>query len=63
MKNLLLTGNTHDMIEWDVQSVFSETKLDPKITLAEYEMDNTVGTYCDGLSYYQVELLNRIQGY
>jgi hypothetical protein len=63
MNTLLISGNTMDLLDWDIQEIFSESNLDPRITLAEYQMDNTVGMCCDGLTYYQVELLNRIQGY
>ncbi len=62
-KNLFISGTTNSLSEWDVENIISNQSLTDTIRLSEYQMDNTVGPYCDGLTYYQIEQLNRIQGY
>lgn len=59
MKSLLVSGTTHDLIDWDVQSVITE--LDPKERILQYNTDNNVGPYCDGLTYLELEVLNNIK--
>jgi hypothetical protein len=62
-ENLLISGNTNDLLGWDVQEIFSESKTDARIALTEYQMDNTIGPYCDGLTYSQIEQLNHSLNY
>jgi hypothetical protein len=62
-ENLLISGNTNDLLGWDVQEIFSESKTDARIALTEYEWDNTIGMCCDGLTYSQIEQLNHSLNY
>lgn len=58
MKNLLISGNT--LQEWDIQDI-----LKPEITkdeainrILQYDWDNTIGKYTDGMTYLEVEQFN-----
>lgn len=63
MKNLIISATTNSLIDWDIEEIISNQPLTDSIRIAEYQWDNTVGMCCDGLTYYQIEELNRIQGY
>jgi hypothetical protein len=55
MKNLLISGET--LQEWNLSEVF-ETELDPKERILQYENDNTIGKYCGGMTYLELQQLD-----
>lgn len=58
MNNLLISGNTNELTEWDIQSIIPQSKDQMLETILQYENDNTIGKYCDGLTYLEIEILN-----
>ena len=58
MKALLISGNT--LQEWDIKETIGrvKSKSDDIETLLQYEHDNTMGKYCNGLTYLEVEQFN-----
>lgn len=61
MNTLLISGET--LQEWNVSEILTN-KLKPKEweieTLIQYELDNTIGPYCEGLTYLEIEQLNNL---
>lgn len=58
MKNLLISGNTNDLLEWDVQEVIkpqTSRKLD-RDRLSEYEWENKIAR--NGMTYLEIEQFN-----
>jgi len=61
MKNLLISGNT--LQEWDVEQILTnkvKSKNQLITEMVQYEYDNTIGPYCDGLTYLEIEQLNNL---
>lgn len=60
MKTLLISGNTLE--EWDVNDVIGrmDTRSEMLERIIQYELDNKVGPYCEGFTYYQLEQMDRI---
>lgn len=58
MNNLLISGNTNELTGWDIQSIIPQSKDEMLETILQYENDNTIGKYCDGLTYLEIEVLN-----
>lgn len=62
MANLILSSTT--MCDWDIDDILD---IQPRSkdwdieTILQYENDNTIGPYCQGLTYLEIELLNNIQ--
>ena len=61
MKNLLISGNT--LQEWNVSEILSDairTSLKEDIQRIEhYHWQNKIGPYCQGMTYYEIEQLDR----
>jgi len=60
MKNLLVSGNTNELLEWDIQEVIKPTssrKVD-RDRMVQYDYDNKVGRCCDGMTYLEIEQFN-----
>ena len=61
MKNLLISGNT--LQEWNVSEILSDairTSLKEDIERIEhYHWQNKIGPYCQGMTYYEIEQLDR----
>jgi hypothetical protein len=59
MKTLLISGNTVE--EWDVEQILTD-KIKSKdrdiCDMLQYEWDNTIGKYCGGMTYLEVEQFN-----
>jgi hypothetical protein len=61
MNTLLISGNT--LQEWNVDEILTDKvkSKDQLITeMIQYEYDNTIGPYCDGLTYLEIEQLNNL---
>jgi hypothetical protein len=59
MKNLLISGNT--LQEWDIEEVLTnKVKSKDQIIcdMIQSDWDNTVGPYCEGLTYLEIEQIN-----
>jgi hypothetical protein len=59
MKNLLISGNT--LQEWDIEEVLTnKVKSKDQIIcdMIQSDWDNTIGPYCEGLTYLQLEQIN-----
>ena len=59
MNTLLISGET--LQEWNVSEILTDKgkSKDQLITeMIQYEYDNTIGPYCDGLTYLEIEQLN-----
>lgn len=59
MKTLLISGNT--LQEWDVEEVLTnKVKSKDQIIcdMIQSDWDNTIGPYCEGLTYLQLEQIN-----
>jgi hypothetical protein len=61
MGALLLSGETSYLKDWDPLDVIglTKTKEEQLILLQSKEMDNKIGPYCSGLTYYEIEQLDR----
>lgn len=61
MNTLLISGNT--LQEWDVEQILTnkvKSKNQLITEMVDYEWDNTIGPYCDGLTYLEIEQLNNL---
>lgn len=63
MGNLILSSTTV-LTEWDINDILdlkSKSKDWDLERINQYEMDNTIGPYCNGMTYLEIEILNNIQ--
>lgn len=62
MNNLLLSGKTSTISEWDIQDILgtSYTREEQSIFMDLNHLDNTIGPYCNGMTYYEIEQLNNV---
>jgi hypothetical protein len=61
MNTLLISGET--IQSWDIESVLTnkvKSKNQLITEMIEYEWDNTIGPYCEGLTYLEIEQLNNL---
>ena len=59
MKNLLISGNT--LQEWDIEEVLTnrvKSKDQQICDMIHHDWDTSVGPYCEGLTYLQIEQIN-----
>jgi hypothetical protein len=59
MKTLLVSGNT--LQEWNVDEILSnniKSKDRDICDMLQYEWDNTIGQYCNGMTYLEIEQFN-----
>jgi len=58
MKRLLISGDT--LQEWNVEEILTDKKSKEQDIerLIRYEEDNTVGKYCNGMTYLEIEQFN-----
>ena len=63
IKTLLISGDT--LQEWNVEEILTNEKSKKKDieTLLSYDWDNTVGKYCDGMTYLEIEQFNNKYNY
>jgi hypothetical protein len=62
MKTLLISGNT--LQEWDIEEALTNKVKSKDQTICDMiqsDWDNTVGPYCEGLTYLQLEQINTYQ--
>jgi hypothetical protein len=60
---VLLSGETSTLQEWDVIDILDLKKksyIKGSDRLTEYEWDNTIGPYCEGFTYLELEQLNNL---
>lgn len=65
MTNLLISGETSENLPWclddilDTESIkynnYTKNQFD---RIIEYENDNTIGKYCNGMTYLEIEQFN-----
>ena len=55
MKNLLISGNTDEMVEWDLKEIVSSKKIDIERML-QYDWDNKISK--QGWTYLEIEQFN-----
>lgn len=55
IKTLLISGDT--MQEWNMDEILSNgtSKKQDVERLIRYEWDNTIGKYCNGMTYLEIE--------
>lgn len=61
MNTLLISGET--LQEWNVSEILTNKVKSKELeieTLLQYQLDNTTGPYCDGLTYLEIEQLNNL---
>ncbi len=59
MNTLLISGNTLE--EWDIDQILKDrvkTKDQLISQMLEYEWENKVGPYCNGMTYLEIEQFN-----
>jgi hypothetical protein len=58
IKTLLISGDT--LQEWNVDEILTNEKSKNQDieTLVRYEWDNTIGKYCNGMTYLEIEQLD-----
>lgn len=57
MKTLLISGNTLE--EWDLEDILTTKTKDRIICdMIEDDWNNTIGPYCGGMTYLEIELIN-----
>jgi hypothetical protein len=56
---LLLSGDTTKLTEWNFDDIVHINKQSPIDRLIQYEEDNTIGPYCNGLTYLEIEQLDK----
>jgi hypothetical protein len=60
---VLLSGETSTLQEWDVIDILDlrkKTNIKGSDLLTEYEWENTIGPYCNGFTYLELEQLNNL---
>jgi hypothetical protein len=60
---VLLSGETSTLEEWDVIDILDlrkKTNIKGSDLLTEYEWENTIGPYCNGFNYLELEQLNNL---
>ena len=57
---LLLSGETINLKDWDVEEIIGKqpTKSQLIEQFESYERDNTIGPYCNGMTYLEIEQFN-----
>lgn len=58
INNLLVSGTTGQLEDWNVEEVLTNRPISDKDRLAEYEWENTIGKYTEGHTYLEVEQFN-----
>lgn len=59
MKNLKISGNT--LQEWDIEEILTDKVKSKDQTICDmiqHDWDTTVGPYCEGLTYLQLEQIH-----
>ena len=57
MKTLMVSGNTNEMVEWNVETILGISSKSNSIeTLQQYEWDNRIAH--NGMTYLEIEQLN-----
>jgi hypothetical protein len=56
---LLLSGDTSKLTDWDFQEFVPLTQTQSIERLLQYNQDNTIGPCCNGLTYLEIEQLDR----
>lgn len=56
---LLLSDDTVKVSEWNLDEIIVETNRNSIDRIQQYDWDNTVGPYCHGLTYLEIEQLDR----
>mgnify|MGYP003339606535 CR=1 FL=1 len=59
MKTLLISGNT--LQEWNVEEILTDRVKSKDRTICDmlqYEYDNKIGPYCNGMTYLEIEQFN-----
>ena len=63
MGNLILSSTTV-FTDWDINDILEQKSNSKNWDLErinQYNTDNTIGPYCDGLTYLEIEVLNNLQ--
>lgn len=57
---LLLTGETSQIQEWDINDIIGLNKTRERLSLElqEYDLNNKIGPYCNGFTYLEIEEIN-----
>lgn len=60
MENLKISGNTTELIDWDIEEIIKPipTKNQLICNMLENEWANTIGKYCGGQTYLEIEQFN-----
>lgn len=61
MENLKISGETGQLDNWNVDDVIkplTSSKDWDICRMLQYDHDNTIGKYCDGMTYLEIEQLN-----
>jgi hypothetical protein len=60
VNSLLVSGSTGELESWKIEDLF--TKVDSKKNdierMIQYDLDNKIGSRCDGLTYLEIEQFN-----
>lgn len=60
---VLLSGETSTLQDWDIDDILdlrNRKNLKGSDLLTEYEWENTIGPYCNGFTYLEIEQLNNL---
>jgi hypothetical protein len=56
---LLLSEDNVVVSDWNLDEIIIESKKKSLERLLQYNEDNTIGPYCNGLTYLEIEQLDR----
>ena len=56
---LLVSGETSKLTDWDFEEFVPLTQTQSIERLLQYNQDNTIGPCCNGLTYLEIEQLDR----
>jgi hypothetical protein len=56
---LLVSGDTSKLTDWDFEEFVPLTQTQSIERLLQYDNDNTIGPCCNGLTYLEIEQLDR----
>jgi hypothetical protein len=61
MKALIISGNTLQETNWDIEDILNDIPQSTKDAIdriQQYEWDSTIGRYTQGLTYLEIEQFN-----
>lgn len=61
MSNLLISGDTNDLQDWDIQDTLKlKSRKQDRDRMTEYAWENYIGPYCGGMTYLEIQQFDNL---